>query len=99
MDWKIKVKFDCPPKFIALVQQLHDGMLTEVQYAGEFFELFPVINGLNLAPTLFSDSLMDAFKDVMMVFQIPLCRQAIPPRKVASQNGIPNTALSASYSA
>ena len=79
MDWKIKVKFDCPPKFIALVQQLHDGMLTEVQYAGEFFELFPVINGLNLAPTLFSDSLMNAFKDC--------------------DDGIPNTALSASYSA
>ena len=34
--WKIMAKFDCPAKFIAMVQQFNDGMLTRVQNDGEF---------------------------------------------------------------
>ena len=29
--WKIMAKFGCPAKFIAMVQQFHDGMLARVQ--------------------------------------------------------------------
>ena len=64
-------KFGCPRKFIAIVQQLHDGMLARVQSNGATSEPFPVTNGVKqgcvLAPTLFSmffaAMLMDAFGD------------------------------------
>ena len=51
-------KFGCPTKFIAMVRQFYDGMLTRVQNNGEFSDPFPVTNGVKqsyaLAPTLFS---------------------------------------------
>ena len=56
--WKIMAKFGCPPKFIAMVRQLHDGVIARVQNDGEFSYPFPVINGVKqgcvLASTLFS---------------------------------------------
>ena len=56
--WKIMAKFGCPVKFIAMVQQFHDGMLARVQNDGEFSDPFPVTNGVKqgcvLASTLFS---------------------------------------------
>ena len=56
--WKIMAKFGCPTKFIAMVRQFHDGMLTRVQNDGEFSDPLPVTNGVKqgcvLAPTLFS---------------------------------------------
>ena len=56
--WKIMAKFGCPTKFIAMVRQLHDGMLARVQNDGEFSDRFTVTNGVKqgcvLAPTLFS---------------------------------------------
>ena len=69
--WKIMAKFGCPAKFIAMVRQLHDGMLARVQNDGEFSDPFPVTNGVKqgcvLASTLFSimfsAMLTDAFKD------------------------------------
>ena len=69
--WKIMAKFGCPPRFIAMVRQFHDGMQARVQNDGEFSEPFEVTNGVKqgcvLAPTLFSmmfsAMLMDAFKD------------------------------------
>ena len=69
--WKIMVKFGCPPRFIAMVRQFHDGMQARVQNDGEFSEPFEVTNGVKqgcvLAPTLFSmmfsAMLMDAFQD------------------------------------
>ena len=55
--WKILAKFDCPTKFIAMVRQFHNGMLTRVQNDGEFSDPFPVTNsvkqGCVLALTLF----------------------------------------------
>ena len=56
--WKIMAKFGCPPRFIAMVRQFHDGMQTRVQNFGEYSEPFLVINrvkqGCVMAPTLFS---------------------------------------------
>ena len=56
--WKIMAKFGCPPRFIAMVRQFHDGMQARVQTDGEFSEPFEVTNGVKqgcvLAPTLFS---------------------------------------------
>ena len=68
--WKI-IKIGYPPRFIAMVRQLHDGMQARVQNDGEFSELFEVTNGVKqgcvMAPTLFSmmfsAMLMDAFQD------------------------------------
>ena len=40
--WKIMTKFGCPPKFIAMVRQLHDGMQARVQNDGDYSDPFPV---------------------------------------------------------
>ena len=69
--WRIMAKYGCPRRFIAIVRQLHDGMLARVQDNGEVSEPFPVSNGVKqgcvLAPTLFSlmfsAMLTDAFRD------------------------------------
>ena len=69
--WRIMAKYGCPRKFIAIVRQLHDGMLARVQDNGETTAPFPVSNGVKqgcvLAPTLFSlmfsAMLTDAFRD------------------------------------
>ena len=66
--WKIKAKFGCPAKFIAMVRQFHDSMLTRVQNDVEFSDLFPVTNGVKqgcvLASTLSSMMFSaDAFQD------------------------------------
>ena len=44
--WKIMSKFGCPPRFIAMVRQFHDGMQARVQNDGEFSEPFEVTNGV-----------------------------------------------------
>ena len=44
--WTIMAKFGCPPKFISLVKQFHDGMQASVQDTGEHSEPFPVTNGV-----------------------------------------------------
>ena len=70
-------KFGCPPRYIAMVRQFHDGMQARVQNDGEYSEPFPVTNGVKqgcvMAPTLFSmmfsAMLTDAFQDVVLVFQ------------------------------
>jgi hypothetical protein len=69
--WKIMEKYGCPPRFILMMRQFHDGMLAQVLDDGET-ESFPVTNGVKqgymLAPTLFSmmfsAMLIDAFHDV-----------------------------------
>ena len=54
---KIMAKFGCPPRFIAMVQQFHDGIQARVQNDGEYSEPFPVANGVKqgcvMEPTLF----------------------------------------------
>ena len=74
--WKSMAKFGCPPRFIAMVWQIHDDMQARVQNDGEYSEPFRVTNrvkqGCVMAPTLFSvllsAMLTDAFRKVMLVF-------------------------------
>jgi hypothetical protein len=69
--WKIMTKFGCPPTFIEIVRQFHDGMLARVQDSGDSYNEFPVTHGVKqgcvMAPTLFSlmfsAMLTDAFED------------------------------------
>ena len=76
--WEIMAKFGCPPRYIAMVRQFHDGMQARVQNDGEYSEPFPVTNGVKqgcvMAPTLFSmmfsAMLTDAFQDVDASFPI-----------------------------
>ena len=42
-------KIGCPPRYIAMVGQFHDGMQARVQNDGEYFEPFPVTNGVKQA--------------------------------------------------
>ena len=67
--WKIMAKFGCPAKFIAMVQQFHDGMLARVQNDGEFSDPFPVTNGVKqgcvLTSTLFSMMFSAMLTDVL----------------------------------
>ena len=70
--------FDCPPRYIAMVRQFHDGMQARVHNDGEYSEPFSVTNGVKrgfvMAPTLFSmmfsAMLTDAFQDVEAGFPI-----------------------------
>ena len=76
--WKVMAKFGCPPRFIAMVRQFHNGMQARLQDDGEFSEPFEVTNGVKqgcvMAPTLlsmlFSAILMDAFQDSFTGFPI-----------------------------
>ena len=76
--WKIMAKFGCPPRYIAMVRQFHDGTQARIQNDGEYSEPFPVTNGVKqgcvMAPTLFSmmfsAMLTDAFQDVDAGFPI-----------------------------
>ncbi|BHF85377.1 hypothetical protein SprV_1002854100 [Sparganum proliferum] len=43
--WKIMQKFGCPERFIEMVCQLHDGMMTRVTDNGAVSEAFVVTNG------------------------------------------------------
>ena len=77
--WKINAKFGCPPRFIAMVRQFHNGTQTCVQNDGEYAEPFPVTNGVKqgcvMAPALFSmiNSVMltDSVQDGDASFPIP----------------------------
>ena len=44
--WKNMAIFGCPPRFIAMVRQFHEGMQARVQNDGEFSEPFEVTNGV-----------------------------------------------------
>jgi hypothetical protein len=56
--WRIMSKFGCPPEFIEMVKQFHEGMQARVQDNEDSSEPFAVTNGVKqgcvLAPTLFS---------------------------------------------
>ena len=56
--WAIMRKYGCPPMFIRMVRQFHEGMCACVSDNGEYSDAFPVANGVKqgcvLAPTLFS---------------------------------------------
>ena len=72
--WKIITKFGCPPRYIVMVRQFHDGMQARVQNDGECSEPFPTAYGVKLgcvmAPTMFSIMFSQMlFKTLMLVFQ------------------------------
>lgn len=55
--WNVLRKFGCPPHFLAVLQELHDGMLARVVAGGLESELFAVLVGVKqgcvLAPVIF----------------------------------------------
>ena len=56
--WDLLKRLGCPPKFLQMVIQLHDGQLGRVRIAGTLSKPFEIKNGVKqgcvLAPTLFS---------------------------------------------
>ena len=78
---EILAKKGCPPKFITIVRQFHDGMHARVQDNGESSIAFPVTNGFKqgcvLAATLFrimfSMMLFDAFSGLDNRINISYC--------------------------
>ena len=56
--WKILAHFGCPPKFLTILRQLHEGQQGQVKLNGSRSGSFPISNsfkqGCVLAPKLFS---------------------------------------------
>ena len=59
MDWKILARLGCPPKFLTILRQLHEGQQGQVKHNRSLSGSFPISNGVKqgcvLAPTLFSN--------------------------------------------
>ena len=73
--WKILEKSGCPPKFLAMIIQLHENQQGQVRYGQELSAPFPIENGVKqgcvLAPTLFS------------IFFSMMLEQAAPEKDIA----------------
>jgi hypothetical protein len=58
MLWKLLDKFGCPPKFLTILRQFHEGMNAQVLVGGEASPSFPVSVGVKqgcvIAPVLFN---------------------------------------------
>ena len=56
--WAILEKLGCPPKFLTMIIQLHEGQLGQIRHGNELSQPFHINNGVKqgcvLAPTLFS---------------------------------------------
>ena len=56
--WKILALPGCPPKFLTLLRQLHEGQQGQMKHNGSLSGSFPICNGVKqgcvLAPILFS---------------------------------------------
>ena len=56
--WKIMACLGCPPKFLTIIHQLHEGQRGQAKHNGSLSGSFPIFNGVRqgcvLAPTLFS---------------------------------------------
>ena len=56
--WKELKRLGCPPKFLTILRQLHDGQMGQVKHSGSLSDSFPISNGVKqgcvLAPSLFS---------------------------------------------
>ena len=56
--WAILGKLGCPPKFLTMITQLHEGQLGQVRHGNDLSQPFHISNGVKqgcvLAPTLFS---------------------------------------------
>ena len=53
--WKIMARLGCPPKFLTILRQLHEGQQGQVKHNGPLSDSFPISKqGCVLAPKLFS---------------------------------------------
>ena len=56
--WKILTRLGCPPKFLTILRQLHEGQQGQVKHNGSLLGTFPISKIVKqecvLAPTLFS---------------------------------------------
>ena len=56
---KILARLGCPPQFLTILRQLHEGQQGQVKHNGSLSGSFPISNGVKqgcvLAPTLFSN--------------------------------------------
>ena len=56
--WKILARLGCPPKFLTILCQLHEGQQGRVKHNGSLLGSFPIFNGVKqesvLAPALLS---------------------------------------------
>ena len=56
--WKTLARLGCPPKFLTIFRQLHEGQQGQVKHNGSLSGSFPISNGIKqgcvLAATLFS---------------------------------------------
>ena len=54
--WKILARLGCPPKFLTILRQLHEGQQGQVKHNGSLSDSFPISNGVKqgciLATTL-----------------------------------------------
>ena len=76
--WRIIAKYGCPSKFIAIVRQLHDGMLSRVQDDGETSDPFPITNGVkHVLPATEADMQrsVDKFSDACNNFGLTISRK------------------------
>ena len=57
-QWKVLARLDCPPKFLTILRQLHEGQQGQVKHNGSLSGSFPISDSIKqgcvLAPTLFS---------------------------------------------
>ena len=55
---KILARFGCPPKFLTILRQFHEGQQGQVKHSGSLSGSFPISNGVQqgcvMAPTLLS---------------------------------------------
>ena len=58
MENPVLARLGCPPKFLTILRQLHEGQQGQVKRNGSLSGSFPISNGVKqgfvLAPTLFS---------------------------------------------
>ncbi|GAB1603816.1 hypothetical protein Ahia01_000662900, partial [Argonauta hians] len=60
--WTIMERLGCPPRFLDMIVQLHQGKLGQIRLNGDLSDPFPIANGVKqgcvLAPSLFSIFMM-----------------------------------------
>ena len=54
--WEILARHGCPPKFLTIIRQLHEGQQGQVKHSGSLSGSFPISNGVKqgcvLAPNI-----------------------------------------------
>ena len=68
--WKILARLGCPPKFLTILRQLHEGQMGQVKYNGTLTDSFPITNSVtqgcvSLFSILFNLMLQKAKEDLV----------------------------------